>query len=90
MLLKCNCNTPEDFLELVYKNISEYCVPADYEIYGNFVYVHHNDKFLTKNVTYELHGRDGRSEKFTDDDIKTLIERNKDLESLSFHVWHLN
>lgn len=90
MLLKCNCNTPEDFLELVYKNISEYCVPADYEIYGNFVYEHHNDKFLTKNVTYELHGRDGRSEKFTDDDIKTLIERNKDLESLSFHVWHLN
>ena len=90
MISKTGCDTPDEFMELVYKNISEYCVPADYEMYGNFVYEHHYDKFLTKQVTYELHGRDGRKEKFSDNDIKTLIERNKDLESLSFHVWYLN
>ena len=40
MLIKSNCETPQDFLELLYKNISEDCVPADYEMYGNFMYEH--------------------------------------------------
>ena len=43
-----------------------------------------------KEITKTLQFLKDQNLKFNIETVNTLIERNKDLESLSFHVWHLN
>jgi len=91
MLIKANCNSVEQFLELVYEHTNENCYMADYEIYGNFFYKYHNDKFDTKILSYNFYGREARFQPYWHDfEIKNLIENNQDKESISFHTWGLN
>lgn len=90
MLFKANCKNPNDFLNIIYENVNQFCYPADYELYGNFIYKYHQDKINIKHLTYDFHGRESRIKPFWDDnEIKTLITTsNKDV--VSFHTWGEN
>jgi hypothetical protein len=88
LLRKCNCNDVYDFLELIYDNVTPTCYPADYELYGNFCYKFHPDKFQTKNLEYHFEGRDWA--RWTDPEILNLIRTHGNKDVMSFHVWGMN
>lgn len=42
MLENCGCFSPQDFIEkYIYENLTDECYPADYEMYGQFLYNYH-------------------------------------------------
>jgi hypothetical protein len=91
ILKKSNCETVDDFLELIYKYVDQNCFPADYELYGNFCYKYYKDSYKMVDLKYNMYGRDGRNyNKWTISEIQKLIEHNKDKDSISFHLWGLN
>lgn len=88
LLRKCNCNNVYDFLELIYNNVTPTCYPADYELYGNFCYKYHKDKFQMKNLEYHFEGREWS--RWTDPEILNLIRIHGNKDVMSFHVWGMN
>lgn len=88
-MLKCaHCNCVEDFVELIYKNVSENCYPADYELYGNFCYKYYRNNISIKTLNEHWSGRDiNQYPSYTDSEIKHLISINQDKDSISFHTW---
>jgi hypothetical protein len=88
LLSKTNCNTKEDFLELVYKYVDGECYPSDYDLYGNFYYSNFPDKFETKILNFEMFGK--HIEYWSDEIIKESLETYKDKDAISFHCWGLN
>ena len=91
LLNKSNCDSVHDFMELIYKTVNDDCYPADYELYGNFVYKFHNDKFLVKKLNYNMTGRDGRHHpSWSDNEIRRLADYYQNLDAISFHIWGLN
>lgn len=91
LLTKSNCNDVNDFLELIYTHTNDECYMADYELYGNFVYKFHNEKFSTKNLNFKFAGRYFFDSPFwTDSEIEILIDENKDNDLVTFHTWGLN
>ena len=91
LLQKTNCGDVNDFLELVYLHTGDGCYMADYELYGNFVYKFHSEKFKTENLNYNFAGRFFYEAPFwTDLEIDTLIDKNKDKDLVMFHTWGLN
>lgn len=91
LLIKSNCNTVDDFLEIIYNNVNSNCYPADYELYGNFCFKYHNDKINLKHLNYNFFGRNSTNSPFwTDNEIKRLIANNLDKDVISFHTWGEN
>jgi hypothetical protein len=91
LLTKSNCKNVNDFLEIVYNNTNNNCYPADYELYGNFCYKYHKDKFNLKHLNYNFIGRESTQKPFwNDDEIINLINSNKDKDVISFHTWGEN
>ena len=91
LLDKCNCKNVDDFMEIIYNTVNDNCYPADYELYGNFVYKFHNEKFSVKKLNYHMTGRDGKHHPYwSDTEIKQLTDSYKELDAISFHIWGLN
>jgi len=91
MLQKFKCDTVNDFLEICYDKIDGSCYPADYEFYGNYCMKYHKENFTTKPLNWSLYGRDKtESPKWSDDEIKNLINSNCDKDVISFHTWGFN
>jgi hypothetical protein len=91
LLVKSNCNSINDFLEIIYNEVNNNCYPADYELYGNFCFKYHNDKINLKHLNYNFFGRESKNGSFwTDDEIKSLIDNNLDKDVISFHTWGEN
>jgi hypothetical protein len=91
LLNKSNCDNVEDFLELMYEYVNDDCYPADYELYGNFVYKFHNEKFKTKELNFKFAGRYFFDKLIWDDsEIEILISENKDKDLVTFHTWGVN
>jgi hypothetical protein len=91
LLTKTGCNSVDDFLELIYRTVTDQCYPADYELYGNFCYKYHTDKVTFKHVNYNFSARDcSISPNWSDEEIQNLIKQYPDKESISFHTWGAN
>jgi hypothetical protein len=91
LLTKSSCNDVNDFLELIYKHTNEDCYMADYELYGNFVYKYHRDKFETKKLNLKFLGRHYNDSMFwSNSEIDTIISENEDKDIVTFHTWGLN
>lgn len=88
MLSKTNCNTVEDFLELVYTYVDPESYPSDYDLYGNFFYTNYPEKFETKVLNFDMSGRSG--DYWSDGEIKHLIQKHHDKDAISFHCWGYN
>jgi hypothetical protein len=85
LLEHCNCETKEDFIEkYIYNNLTHECYPADYELYGNFLYNFYPDEILFKNYRYSLNGN---NRPFSDSEITEVIEMKKFSDYISFHTW---
>jgi hypothetical protein len=85
MLKNCSCDSTHDFIEkYIFKNLSTSCCPADYEIYGNFLYNFYPDKIIFKKFNYSLNGRYSRIE---DWEIENIIKNNIGSDYISFHSW---
>lgn len=90
MITKANCSNVDDFLDIVYKNVNGNCYPADYELYGNFLFKYHNDKINIKKIDFDFYGRDSKIKPFWDDiEINNLINQSSK-EVISFHTWGEN
>jgi len=88
MLQLLECETPNDFMEIVYKNTNPNCYPADYELYGNFVAKYHKDKFTTKKLNSNFFGRRFEVSPFwSNNEISDLIYKSDGKDALSFHTW---
>ena len=88
LLLKANCKDVDEFLELIYKHVGDYCYPADYELYGNFCIKYHGAKTKVKHLKYNFFGRESSvSPYWTDSEITNLINTNLDKDVISFHTW---
>jgi hypothetical protein len=91
LLKRTNCGSVDDFIEIIYKTVNDDCYPADYELYGNFVYKFHNENFAVKKLNYHMTGRDGRHNPFwSEAEINMLVDIHKDMDAISFHIWGLN
>ena len=91
MLEKSGCKDVNEFLELIYTHTDSNCYPADYELYGNFCFKYHNDKITMKQSNFNFFGRHSNQAPFwSDDEIKNLINSNRDKDVISFHTWGEN
>ena len=92
MLSRFNCNSVNDFLEILYNNTNSNCYLADYEFYGNFCYKYHREKLEFKNLAWDLTGKysDGTFPSWSDSEIDELIQKNSDKDVISFHTWGEN
>jgi hypothetical protein len=88
LLSKTNCNTVGDFLELIYQYVDAESYPSDYDLYGNFYYINHPDKFETRVLNFDMSGKSGSY--WSDNEIEQLIENNQDKDAISFHCWGYN
>jgi hypothetical protein len=88
LLNKTNCNTVEDFLELIYLYVDSESYPSDYDLYGNFYYIHYLDKFETKVLNFDMSGKN--SNYWSDEEIKQLIQTHQEKDAISFHCWGFN
>jgi len=81
----CGCEDSNDFIEkYIYRNMTDNCYPADYELYGNFMYNFYPNEMIFKNYNYSLNGSHSL---INDIEIKRIIERNKHCDYISFHTW---
>lgn len=85
MLLKSKCRDVQDFLELIYEYTSVDCYMADYEFYGNFVYIHHSNRFTTKKSNNYFSGRE--IVYWSEREIEDAIKNNSDKDVVSCHCW---
>lgn len=90
MLQKSNCKNVNDFLELIYENVDDSCYPADYELYGNFLYKYHQEKINIKNISFDFYGRESRIKSFWDDNEINQLIANSNKDVISFHTWGEN
>jgi hypothetical protein len=91
MVTKAGCNNTEEFVNLIYNTVDVDCYPADYELYGNFCYKFFPNEFEVRKIDFGFFGREAREKPFWDDnEIKFLIENNKNKPVISFHTWGLN
>jgi hypothetical protein len=91
MITKAGCNNTEEFVNLIYNTVDVDCYPADYELYGNFCYKFFPNEFEVRKIDFGFFGREAREKPFWDDnEIKFLIENNKNKPVISFHTWGLN
>jgi hypothetical protein len=91
LLVKTHCSDVNDFLNLIYEFTNDECYMADYELYGNFVYKYHREKFTTRDLNFKFLGRDYHQSMFwTDSEIENLINENEDKDLVTFHTWGLN
>lgn len=83
LLNKAECEDSNDFIEKLILNIDESCYPADYELYGNFLYKYYKDKMLFKKLKYNVnYGWD----KYSDDKIVNIIS-NSNEDIITLHTW---
>jgi hypothetical protein len=87
LLFKTNCRDVKDFLELIYQHVDINCYMADYELYGNFIYTYHNDKFVTKKLNSYFSGREIMQ--WTTKDFEDAIVNNQDKDVISCHCWQV-
>jgi hypothetical protein len=88
LIIKSNSKTKEEFINKIYDLVDEDCYPADYELYGNFYFKYHADKFIFKFLNMDFNGKENSS--WTDEEIEFLIEKNKEKDMVCFHTWGLN
>jgi hypothetical protein len=88
LLNKTNCNTIEDFLELLYHYVDGDSYPSDYDLYGNFYYTNYPENFETKVLNFDMSGRSGNY--WSDAEIKGLVNLHQDKDAISFHCWGHN
>lgn len=85
MLNNCGCESREDFIEkYIYNNMTNTCYPADYEMYGNYLFNYHPDEILFKNYNYSLNGL---HRELSDFEIQDIINHSKKYDYISFHTW---
>ncbi len=85
LLEHCKCENVEEFVDkYIYNNLSDKSYPADYELYGNFLYNFYPDDIKFEKYNYSLNGM---HREMTDNEIETIIERNKKSDFISFHTW---
>lgn len=85
MIEKTNCGDVNDFInKYIYMGVNDNCYPADYELYGNFLYNYHPEKIIFENFNYSLNGKGST---YTDSDIENIILRNNNSDYISFHTW---
>jgi hypothetical protein len=85
LLEHCNCINPDEFIEkYIYNNLSNTCYPADYELYGNFLYNFYPDTISFEKYNYSLNGL---HRIIQDNEIEEIISRNKSCDYISFHTW---
>lgn len=88
MLLRLGCDSVDDFLEIVYKNVNSNCYPADYELYGNYCVKYHSEKINIKRASFDFYGREARVYPYwMDFEIKNIIANCSNLDVVSFHTW---
>jgi len=89
MLSKFNCNSVNDFLEIVYNNTNSNCYLADYEFYGNFLYKYYKEKIEFRNLSWDFTGKflTGNYPNWSDNEINDLIQKNAGKDVISFHTW---
>jgi hypothetical protein len=88
ILNKTNCDTIQDFLELIYLYVDTDCYPSDYDLYGNFYYVNYPNKFETKFLNFNMSGKSNLY--WSDNEINELLNTHKDKDAISFHCWGFN
>lgn len=91
MIKAANCNSKEEFLELLYENVTPDCYPADYEMYGNFCCKTYPSEFQVKKIDFGFFGRSAEEKpEWDDNEIETLIYYNANKPVFSFHTWGAN
>jgi len=86
-LLKISkCNDVYEFIEKTYQYVTPSCYPADYELYGNFMYKYYKDELILKPIKVLLNATHSI---WTDSSIESLI-RNTSGDVISFHTWGFN
>lgn len=86
LLKNCGCENRENFIDkYIYNNLSNSCYPADYEMYGNFMYNFHSDKIKFIHYKYFLHGNYNST--FSNETIEKVINEYKNYDYISFHTW---
>jgi len=68
--------------------LSEECLLAEFEIYGNYVTKHHKDKYVTKDSKTSMSGKYVQNP-WTVDQIRNLIlsHKDKDIDLFTIHSW---
>jgi len=85
LLEHCNCETVYDFIDnFIYKNLNGACYPADYELYGNFLYNFYPNDIVFEHFNYSLNGL---HRSMTNFEIEDIIKNNIDSDYISFHTW---
>jgi hypothetical protein len=91
MLTAANCESKEQFLELLYEHVAPDCYPADYELYGNFCCKFYPNEFQVRKIDFGFHGRDSSIKpEWDDNEIEMLIRHNMNKPVFSFHTWGAN
>ena len=75
-------------LDFCNQSLSEDCLLADYEMYGNFAAWAHPDMYETKHTKTQLNGKYVQ-DPWTREEIQKLVEhnRNQDLDLFTIHSW---
>jgi len=85
LLNHCDCENIQDFIEkYIYNNLSDTCYPADYELYGNFLFNFYPNNILFEKFNYSLNGM---HRIIKDIEIEDIININLDHDYISFHTW---
>jgi hypothetical protein len=76
----------EEFYRLCARVAYQDCIPADYEIYGNYVYKNYPDLYEIVNIKTKLNGQYGP---WGDDQIVALITamKQEDTDVFTYHTW---
>jgi len=87
LLEHCGCESREEFIDkYIYNRLSDTSYPADYELYGNFLYNFYPDSIKFEKYNYSLNGA---HREISDIEIESIIEKNKNSDFISFHTWVL-
>ena len=75
-------------LDFCNQSLSEDCLLADYEMYGNFAAWAHPDMYKTKHTKTQLNGKYVQ-DPWTREEIQKLVEYNcnQDLDLFTIHSW---
>ena len=81
------CGGVEKFYELATRVACQWCIPADYEIYGNYVYKFHPHAYELINIKTSLHGK--FQEEWGDKEIVELQAKmqNEPIDTFTYHTW---
>ena len=84
IMLKSGCNNSYEFLSLIYEIIDSETYPAENELYGNYCYKYHREKFEMRKF---INVYSGRHHHWSDGEIRYFMDSNSDADVVSFATY---